>query len=150
LLSLSTPNLPHSPIGINLVADTKYTASLYYRLPAALSTRASPPILTLALQAADGARLASHSTPLRANATGGWTHVSVVLTPRQTPPSTANSFTVTVECGAGSAPAGLEVHFAFLSLFPPTFKGRANGMRADIAEVRFTFDSFFASSNDML
>ncbi|KAJ7931139.1 glycoside hydrolase family 51 protein [Mycena leptocephala] len=122
--------------GINVVAHTKYTASLYYRLPAMLSARASPPILTLALQAADGTRLAAHSTPLRANATGGWTHISAVLTSKQTPSSTANSFIVTVECDTdSSAPAGLEVHFALLSLFPPTFKGRANGMRADIAET---------------
>jgi alpha-N-arabinofuranosidase len=109
-----------------------------------LSTRASPPILTLALQAADGTRLAAHSTPLRANATGGWTHISAVLTSKQTPSSTANSFIVTVECDTdSSAPAGLEVHFALLSLFPPTFKGRANGMRADIAEVRLSLPCDF-------
>ncbi|KAJ7885091.1 arabinofuranosidase [Mycena olivaceomarginata] len=112
--------------GINVVAHTKYTASLYYRLPAEFPPHAA---------AADGTRLASHSTPLHANTTRGWTHINTVLTPTQTPPSTANSFTIIVEGGASSAPAGLEVHFALLSLFPPTFKGRANGMRADIAET---------------
>ncbi|KAJ7098379.1 arabinofuranosidase [Mycena epipterygia] len=121
--------------GINVVADTTYNASLYYRLPAALPTSSAPPILTLALQAADGTRLAAYSTPLLANATGEWTQVSAQLIPTQTPPSTANTFTVTVDGGANSAPAGLEVHFTLLSLFPPTFKGRANGMRADIAET---------------
>ncbi|KAF7334217.1 Alpha-L-AF-C domain-containing protein [Mycena sanguinolenta] len=118
--------------GIKVAANTDYTASLYYRLPSALPNGAGSPILTLALQAEDGTRLAAHSTPLLVNATEGWTHISAVLTPIETPPSTANSFTVTV---AGFAPAGLEVHFALLSLFPPTFKGRVNGMRADIAET---------------
>ncbi|KAJ6454677.1 glycoside hydrolase family 51 protein [Mycena sanguinolenta] len=121
--------------GIKVTADTEYTASLYYRLPSALPNDGVLPILTLALQAEDGTRLAVHSTPLRVSASGGWTQISTVLTPRQTPPSTANSFTVTVEYGTGSAPAVLEIHFALLSLFPPTFKGRVNGMRADIAET---------------
>ncbi|KAJ6491401.1 glycoside hydrolase family 51 protein [Mycena vitilis] len=121
--------------GIKVLANTSYTASLYYRLPAALSAGNPVPVLTLALQAADGTRLASHSTPHLANASTGWTHISAVLTPNQTPASTANSFLVTVQGGTANAPAGLEVHFALLSLFPPTFKGRANGMRADIAEA---------------
>ncbi|KAJ7154688.1 glycoside hydrolase family 51 protein [Mycena filopes] len=119
--------------GMNIVAHTEYTASLYYRLPAALPAHATAPVLTLALQAADGTRLASHSTPLRANAPAGWTHVSAILTPTKTPSSIANSFTVTIE--GSNLKTGLEVHFAFLSLFPPTFKGRANGMRVDIAEA---------------
>ncbi|KAJ6461978.1 glycoside hydrolase family 51 protein [Mycena vulgaris] len=131
--------------GMNFVADTEYTASLYYRLPAALRTEADAPTLTLALQAEDGTRLAAFSTPLVASATG-WTQVSAVLIPALTPPSTANNFTVTIEGGAASAPAGLQVHFAFLSLFPPTFKGRANGMRT-LAEMRPTFFRFPGGNN---
>ena len=35
----------------------------------------------------------------------------------------------------GAQAAGETIHFAMLSLFPPTYKGRENGMRIDIAEV---------------
>ena len=49
------------------------------------------------------------------------------------PPSTANSFTVTFD---GSSAAGQTISFAMFSLFPPTFKGRANGLRIDLATVR--------------
>ncbi|KAF8209467.1 glycoside hydrolase family 51 protein [Mycena galopus ATCC 62051] len=134
--------------GINFIAKTEYTASLYYRLPAALSADETPPTLTLALQAEDGTTLASHSRPLAENATGGWTHVSTVLVPTLTPASTANFFTVTID-GAGSA--GLEINFALFSLFPPTFKGRVNGMRADIVqtlqELRPAFFRFPGGNN---
>ncbi|KAJ7484528.1 glycoside hydrolase family 51 protein [Mycena latifolia] len=137
--------------GINVIANTQYTASFYYRLPVALSTDVPPPTLTLALQAEDGTRLAANSTPLVADATGGWTQVSAVLVPTLTPSSIVNNFTVTISGGASSAPAGLQVHFVLLSLFPPTFKGRANGMRADIAEtlaeMRPTFFRFPGGNN---
>ncbi|KAJ7255213.1 glycoside hydrolase family 51 protein [Mycena rebaudengoi] len=131
--------------GINVVAHQTYTASLYYRLPAA---QRAPLTLTLALQTSSGACLTTHSQPLRASP-AGWTHVSVKLTPTQTAPSTTNNFTVTVS-GHGIT-SGLEVHFALLSLFPPTFKGRANGLRADIAEtlaeMRPTFFRFPGGNN---
>ena len=35
----------------------------------------------------------------------------------------------------GAEAAGETIHFAMISLFPPTYKGRENGMRIDIAEV---------------
>ncbi|KAJ7138491.1 glycoside hydrolase family 51 protein [Mycena crocata] len=123
------------------------TASLYYRLSTALSTDGDLPTLTLALQAADGTRLAAHSAPLVVTETGAWTQITAVLTPTIQPPSTANNFTVTVE----GASAGSEIHFALLSLFPPTFKGRANGMRMDItetlAEMRPAFFRFPGGNN---
>ncbi|KAJ7641860.1 glycoside hydrolase family 51 protein [Roridomyces roridus] len=119
--------------GINVQAGTSYTASLYYRVASSIPSGkgSAPPTLTIALQSASGTRLASHSVSLE---TGGWTHVSAVLTPTRTPASTANLFTVTV---SGVPKQGLDVNFAMLSLFPPTFKGRANGMRKDIAETLF-------------
>ena len=35
----------------------------------------------------------------------------------------------------GTEAAGETIHLAMFSLFPPTYKGRENGMRIDIAEV---------------
>ncbi|KAJ6578602.1 alfa-L-arabinofuranosidase precursor [Mycena sp. CBHHK59/15] len=105
--------------GINVLARTTYTASLYYRLPVPLPVDTAPPTLTLALQTAAGARLVAHSEPLKDNPPSGWTHVNVALTPPQSAPSTANNFTVTIDTCADAA--GLE--------------GRANGMRADLAET---------------
>ncbi|KAJ7641844.1 glycoside hydrolase family 51 protein [Roridomyces roridus] len=124
--------------GINVEANKSYTASLYYHIPPspfALFTLGKTPTLTLALQAADGTRVASFSTPLKATKDGEWTKVSAVLTPRHTPASTKNLFVVTVKDRLGLELLGYEVHFALMSLFPPTFKGRENGMRADIAET---------------
>ncbi|CAK5272879.1 unnamed protein product [Mycena citricolor] len=113
--------------GMKFEKGLKYTASLYYRIPT-LSARPAASTLTLALRAADGSVLASANVKMTATT---WTQVSVVLSPTKTPPSTANTFTVTTDGG----PAGIEVHFAMLSLFPPTFKNRPNGMRADIAQT---------------
>lgn len=61
-----------------------------------------------------------------------WKQVQVLLNPKTTPDSTRNMFTITVD---GVSAASENIHFAMLSLFPPTFKNRENGMRADIAEV---------------
>ncbi|KAF9003407.1 arabinofuranosidase [Cyathus striatus] len=56
--------------------------------------------------------------------------VTVKLKPTTTPSSTSNLFTITLD---GASASGQTVNFAMLSLFPPTFKNRANGMRVDIA-----------------
>lgn len=54
------------------------------------------------------------------------------LKPEASASNTNNSFFVAVDAAEA---AGEIIHFALLSLFPPTFKGRPNGMRIDIAEV---------------
>ena len=66
-----------------------------------------------------------------------WKRVQVVLNANIAAGSTANMFTITVD---GNSVSGENIHFAMLSLFPPTFKNRENGMRVDIAEVRRTVD----------
>ena len=66
-----------------------------------------------------------------------WKQVQVFLNANIAVNSTANMFTITVD---GNSAAGESIHFAMLSLFPPTFKNRENGMRVDIAEVRRTVD----------
>ncbi|KAF7318283.1 Alpha-L-AF-C domain-containing protein [Mycena chlorophos] len=114
--------------GIGLVKGTAYSASLNYRVAAgAISKQAS---LTISLLDQNNKTLAAFTTPLRAS--GKWTEVTASLVPSHTPPSNNNSFAVTVTNARG---AESQVNFALLSLFPPTFKGRANGMRPDIAET---------------
>ena len=56
----------------------------------------------------------------------------LTLTPSRAAPNNNNSFVVMLD---GAEAAGETIHFAMISLFPPTYKGRENGMRIDIAEV---------------
>lgn len=62
-----------------------------------------------------------------------WKQVDVKLKPTRSAPNVNNTFAVLVEPSKGSADT--TINFAMFSLFPPTFKGRQNGMRMDIAEV---------------
>ena len=62
-----------------------------------------------------------------------WKQVQVFLNANIAADSTSNIFMITVD---GNSASGESIHFAMLSLFPPTFKNRENGMRVDIAEVR--------------
>lgn len=55
------------------------------------------------------------------------------LYPTSTPGNNNNLFTISVDAASAS---GQTINFAMLSLFPPTFKNRPNGMRVDLAEVR--------------
>ncbi len=69
------------------------------------------------------------------------------LKPSKTASNTNNTFTVTVD---GKEAAGETINFAMFSLFPPTFKGRANGMRMDVAQVNeidLEFNRFFLTFN---
>ncbi|KAF8198626.1 alfa-L-arabinofuranosidase precursor [Pholiota molesta] len=61
-----------------------------------------------------------------------WKQVTVTLTPSTSASALTNLFTVTLD---GASASGQTINFAMFSLFPPTFKNRANGMRVDIAEA---------------
>jgi len=87
---------------------------------------------TVILQTSSGDVLASASVPLSGSQTE-WASANVTLTPSETLNTTDNVFAITFD---GAAAAGESINFALLSLFPPTFKDRENGMRIDIAEVR--------------
>ncbi|KAG5637616.1 hypothetical protein H0H81_003950 [Sphagnurus paluster] len=103
-----------------------YDASFYYRFPSASDKNVT---FTVGLQTTTGKQLASSPVTVSGSQTT-WTQIKTKLTPEVSPSSTANNFTTTLD-GA----AGLSVDFALLSLLPPTFKGRENGLRIDIAEV---------------
>ena len=105
-----------------------YNASLYYRFPSETSYSGK---LTVALESSAGETLASNSTTI-SGAQTEWANVFLTLTPASSATDNNNSFVVTLD---GAEAAGETIHFAMFSLFPPTYKGRENGMRIDIAEV---------------
>jgi hypothetical protein len=120
--------LPHIPEGIKVEEGTTYNASFYYRFPSATDFAGT---ITATLQSASGDALASSSVDVSGDASG-WQKAELFLTANATPDSVDNLFTVTLD---GAEASGVTANFALFSLFPPTFKNRPNGMRADIAQV---------------
>ncbi|KAK1216437.1 hypothetical protein PQX77_020934 [Marasmius sp. AFHP31] len=115
--------------GIKVTSGSQYTASFFYRFPTSSSFNGPA---TISLQSSSGQVLGSTTVNLSGSQTS-WKQVTATITPPTTASSTNNTFVVTVD---GGAAAGQTIRFALFSLFPPTFKNRANGMRPDIAEVR--------------
>ncbi|KAJ3478864.1 hypothetical protein NLI96_g9462 [Meripilus lineatus] len=114
--------------GIKVDSSWTYTASFYYRFPAASAFRGSA---TIGLQSSTGQILASANVALSGSQTS-WSRVQVTFRPTASTSSTSNSFFVILD---GAQGAGQTINFAMFSLFPPTFKNRPNGIRADIAEA---------------
>jgi alpha-L-arabinofuranosidase len=106
--------------GIPALPNTKYHASFYAKAGNGFT---GP--LKIAIQSNDGkTTFATASTdPL----TGDWKKYQLDLTTGDVPKSTANQF---VLCGSSKG----SVWFSLVSLFPPTYKNRANGNRVDIME----------------
>ncbi|KAG1802221.1 glycoside hydrolase family 51 protein, partial [Suillus plorans] len=117
--------------GINVNASWTYNASFYYRFPRASNFSGK---FTVMLQSSMGVVYANASIPVSGSTTA-WMQVMVHLTPTSSPVSTTNIFTVTVD---GASAIGETINFAMFSLFPPTFKGRTNGLRMDIAQATQT------------
>lgn len=61
-----------------------------------------------------------------------WTEHTFELTPKMDAPNSNNTFSITFE-PSGSSGGALD--FNLISLFPPTYKNRKNGLRVDIAEA---------------
>ncbi|KAI0341480.1 glycoside hydrolase family 51 protein [Trametopsis cervina] len=114
--------------GIKVDSTWQYTASLYLRFPESSSFSGQ---LTLALKTSTGTTLAQGTTTIKGSQTT-WKQIKLTLKPTRSATDTNNVFSVTLD---GHAASGLTVNFAMLSLMPPTFKGRENGMRIDIAET---------------
>ncbi|EKM56923.1 glycoside hydrolase family 51 protein [Phanerochaete carnosa HHB-10118-sp] len=114
--------------GINVNSSWTYTASFYYKFPTSSSQSVK---FTVELRSASGKTLASSATTASGTATT-WKQVQLTLKPTTSAPDVNNQFVVLVQ---PSGSATTTVDFAMFSLFPPTFKGRSNGMRMDIAET---------------
>jgi hypothetical protein len=115
--------------GIKITAGSAYSASFYYRFPTSSSFSGNA---VIGLQSSSGQVFASATVALSGQQTA-WKQVTVTLTPSTSASALTNLFTVTLD---GASASGQTINFAMFSLFPPTFKNRANGMRVDIAEVR--------------
>ena len=61
-----------------------------------------------------------------------WTQFNFTLEPPAAAPNSNNTFSVTFD--QSQAPAG-SLDFVLLSLFPPTFNNRPNGLRPDIMQI---------------
>lgn len=61
-----------------------------------------------------------------------WTQYNYTLTPTVAAPNSNNSFELTFDA-AGASDGSLD--FNLISLFPPTYKNRPNGMRIDLMEA---------------
>lgn len=128
-----SPGLITIFLGIKVSANTKYKVSFYYRFQT--NSRFSG-TLNVGLQNNGGKILAMQTVGVTGSQTT-WKQVQMSLNANIAADSTANMFTIIVD---GNSAAGASIHFAMLSLFPPTFKNRENGMRVDLAEVRRTMD----------
>ncbi|KAH6900844.1 arabinofuranosidase [Coprinopsis sp. MPI-PUGE-AT-0042] len=123
--------------GFKVTEGTTYKASFYYRFPTASSFSGS---ITVELQTSSGQVLGSALVPASASKTN-WNQVTFDLPATASGPATDNQFAVTVDAMELS---GQSIHFAMFSLFPPTFRDRANGMRKDLAEALYELKpSFF-------
>ncbi|KAM5542492.1 hypothetical protein V8D89_003951 [Ganoderma adspersum] len=114
--------------GIKVDSSWTYKASFYYRFPVSSSFSGT---LTVGLRTNGGTSLAKSTTKILGSTTT-WTQVNLELKPTSSAPDVNNSFFISVD---GAEAAGETINFAMLSLFPPTFKDRPNGLRIDIAEV---------------
>lgn len=61
-----------------------------------------------------------------------WTEHTFELTPEMDAPNSNNTFSITFD---SSEVSGGALDFNLISLFPPTYKGRKNGLRVDIAQA---------------
>lgn len=107
--------------GIHVVKDRPYSLSFFARstLPAATT-------LSAKLQNGDGTR--TFATAVVGPLTGSWKKYSATLTADGTEPRGRLALEVSA---AGTGVLWLDV----VSLFPPTWKGRPNGARPDLAEM---------------
>ncbi|CUA67371.1 putative alpha-L-arabinofuranosidase A [Rhizoctonia solani] len=109
--------------GIKVQQGWKYTGSFYARSDSYTGN------VTVSLVSSSGT---VYATTTISQVTSSWKKFTFDFTPSQSAPDVKNVFRVTVD---GANASGKSVYFGLFSLFPPTYKGRANGMRVDLAEA---------------
>ena len=107
--------------GIPLKPQTTYHASFYAKAAKGFSG----PVTVALVGNANGTIFASAKVR---HLTDTWQKYEVTLTTDKVPASKDNHFAITAE-NSGT------VWFSFVSLFPPTYKNRANGNRDDIMQL---------------
>ncbi|KIJ36494.1 glycoside hydrolase family 51 protein [Sphaerobolus stellatus SS14] len=131
-LEVDIPSFVNGPIGfentgywgIKVQSGWTYTASFY-----AKSSTFSGSI-TASLTSSTTGQVFSTQTLKGINSK--WKQFTFQFTPNTTAPDTENVFRITVN---GADAQGASIFFGMFSLFPPTFRGRENGMRIDLAEA---------------
>ncbi|KAF8899438.1 glycoside hydrolase [Infundibulicybe gibba] len=130
-LEVQVPNAVTGPVGfentgfwgIKVQEGWTYTGSFY-----AKSDTFSGGI-TVSLKSNRGTTFASKTVT---GVSKNWKKFTFTFQPTVSAPTDENVFNVVVD---GKSAAGKTIHFGFFSLFPPTFMGRENGMRIDLAEA---------------
>jgi alpha-N-arabinofuranosidase len=107
--------------GIPVKPNTRYRASFYARAAPGVS---GP--MTVAIESADGATVYAKTTS--ANLSGDWKQYTVTLTTEKVAPTAKTRVTLKRE-RAGT------VWLSLVSLFPPTYKNRPNGLRPDLMQM---------------
>lgn len=107
--------------GIPVQPDTKYRASFFAKSDGKFSGA-----LTLKIQSADGKTIFASAEI--SGLTGEWKKFDATLKTKNVAASKNNQFVITA-----AAPGAL--WFQQVSLFPPTYKNRPNGNRADLMQI---------------
>ena len=107
--------------GIPVRPRTRYTATVYARAARGLT---GP--LTLSIQSEDGTTTYAKATV--ASLSEEWKSYTVTLTTGKVTPTAKNRFAITTE-KPGTFWLG------YVSLFPPTYKNRPNGLRPDLMQM---------------
>ncbi|KDR85498.1 hypothetical protein GALMADRAFT_132190 [Galerina marginata CBS 339.88] len=130
-LEVQIPKVVSGPIGfentgfwgIKVQSGWVYTGSFY-----AKSDTFSGPI-TVSLKSTQGTVYSSGTVK---GVSKNWKKFTFQLQPTESAQNDNNVFNLIVD---GKSAAGQTIHFGMFSLFPPTFRGRENGMRIDLAEA---------------
>ncbi|RDW81869.1 hypothetical protein BP6252_02981 [Coleophoma cylindrospora] len=88
--------------------------------------------ITASLESTSSGEVLASTTIKAHSKTGTWSEYHFSLVPTKDAPDSSNTFSLAVD-GKGIGSAGL--NFNLISLFPPTYKNRPNGMRPDLMEV---------------
>ena len=130
-LQVQIPTVSSGPVGfqntgywgIKVQQGWTYNGSFYARSDTFTGT------ITASLDSIHGTQFASTTVQ---GISKTWKKFTFEFKPSVSAPDTNNVFAVTVD---GKAAAGTTIYFGLFSLFPPTFRGRENGMRIDLANA---------------
>jgi alpha-N-arabinofuranosidase len=109
--------------GMRIQPGEKYKASFFVK-----SNKYTGP-LTVSIESSSGTVLAKATVP---SISSSFKKYTVELAPSVKSVSTNNVFVIST---SSTSAAGSSIWFDVISLFPPTFKNRPNGLRADIGQI---------------
>ncbi|KAF9469657.1 glycoside hydrolase [Collybia nuda] len=130
-LEVKFPKFVEGPIGfentgywgIKVQEDWKYKGSFWAKSESFSGT------ITVSLKSTCGTVFTKKDTN---GISKEWKKFTFEFQPSKSATDDNNVFSVVVD---GKAAAGKTIYFGMFSLFPPTFRGRENGMRIDLAEA---------------